>query len=78
MLEFAEEDFGRGDNFDSGDVADHGGEVMDSGTVIDGNEEDFSGRGLGKKNCAEGGGEKGDGDLHFDGGKVPGFVKYQL
>lgn len=41
MFEFAEECFGRGDDFDASDVSDHGGEVGDGGPIINGNEEDF-------------------------------------
>lgn len=76
MLEFAEEREGWGDNFYSGDVADHGGEMVYGGAVIHGDEEYFSGRGLGEKSRSKRGGEKGEGELHRNRIKVPGMVKF--
>lgn len=42
LLEFAEESFGRSDDLYSGDIADHGGKVGDGGSVIDGDEKNFT------------------------------------
>lgn len=49
---------------------------MNGGAVIHGNEENFSGRGLGEKSGSKGSREKGEGKLHRNGFKVPGMVKF--